>query len=264
MTDIAASGLAAYGLDFPGFGASSMRSALDGEVRNGPPLMRAPDAARAIAAAVDYLQGVRGIKELHIVAHSWGTLPAALFASTNSQSVASLTLFGPIVAGPEPQSVSRQGGWWEITAPERYEQLRYRQLLPPNVDLLEPAIHARWQSDFEESARTGGHFHEGSVRIPAGPVVDIAEAHLGIYPYVREHLHLPILLVHGNYDNQVDHNGAQTFLRGCRNAPLRWHLEIDGGTHVLHLEHNRHSLYAAVAAFIGTVSGSHYDFARAC
>jgi hypothetical protein len=46
---------------------------------------------------------------------------------------------------------------------------------------------------------------------------------------------------------------AAAFLARFTGSPLRWQLQIDDGTHVMHLERNRRSLYQSVAAFIATV-----------
>jgi hypothetical protein len=50
----------------------------------------------------------------------------------------------------------------------------------------------------------------------------------------------------------VDDAGAATFLARFRGSPLRWRLRIDHGTHVMHLERARRSLYESVDAFIRT------------
>jgi len=49
---------------------------------------------------------------------------------------------------------------------------------------------------------------------------------------------------------------AATFLARFSGSPMKWQLQIDDGTHVMHLERNRRSLYESVAAFIAAVEAS--------
>ena len=60
-------------------------------------------------------------------------------------------------------------------------------------------------------------------------------------------------VVYGDYDTVVNDDGASRFLARFTHSPLRWRLRIDDGTHVMHLEQNRRSLYASVNAFIHAV-----------
>jgi pimeloyl-ACP methyl ester carboxylesterase len=97
----------------------------------------APEAAEQIALAVSYLRGQRGVPTLHVVAHSWGTLPAAAFAAAHSAEIRSLTLFGPVVPTPgTPEPTSKRGAWYAMTAQDRLERLHFRGALPPGESLL--------------------------------------------------------------------------------------------------------------------------------
>ena len=76
-------------------------------------------------------------------------------------------------------------------------------------------------------------------------------------PYARSaQVHIPVFVVYGDYDNVVDDDGAALFLAKFAASPLKWRLRIDHGTHVVHLEKNRKSLYGSVAAFIQTVDAT--------
>jgi alpha-beta hydrolase superfamily lysophospholipase len=88
------------------------------------------------------------------------------------------------------------------------------------------------------------------IRIPEGPNVDIAAAMRGIYPYDAADIKVPVFVVYGNYDVIVDDAGASAFLARFTASPMKWRLRIDDGTHVMHLERNRRSLYESVNAFI--------------
>lgn len=242
-------GYLACGLDFVGFGAASRPPAMSGG-EAGAPVTRATDAAVQIALAVEELRMSRGITRVHLVAHSWGTVPAAAYAAAHPHALASLTLFGPVVPVPHPEDAPGSTAWWGITAQTRYSQLRYANVLPPNMVLLEPAVDAHWAARFEASAPHVPGDPPAQLRIPAGPLADIVEAQAGRYPYAAEDIRVPVFVVYGDHDTVVGDTGAAAFLARFRASPLRWRLRIDHGTHVMHLERARRSLYESVDAFI--------------
>jgi len=152
MSYMADRGYLACGLDFLGFGESSHPAAMKAAPQGAPPVDRAAEAARQIALAVDYMRRQRGVTRLHLVAHSWGTIPAATYAAGSPSTVASLTLFGPVVPKPEKHPEKVDFAWWPLSAQTRYEQLEFTDVLPPAMHLLEPAVHARWAGQFAASA----------------------------------------------------------------------------------------------------------------
>lgn len=253
MSYMADRGYLACGLDFLGFGESSHPAAMQAAAQGEPPVDRAAEAARQIALAVDYMRRQRGIARLHLVAHSWGTIPAATYTAGSPSTVASLTLFGPVVPKPEKHPEKVDFAWWPLSAQTRYEQLKFTDVLPPTMHLLEPAVHARWAGQFAASAPPSSKAPNGDLRIPAGPLADLAAAEADRYPYAQDKVTCPVFVVLGDYDTVVDRAGGAAFLARFVTSPLKWLVQIDHGTHVMHLEKNRHSLYSSVQAFIAAV-----------
>ncbi|HEV2538745.1 MAG TPA: alpha/beta fold hydrolase [Frateuria sp.] len=250
MAFAARRGYLACGLDFIGFGASSRPPSMTGGGA-GMPVTRAPDAAAQIALAVERLRAAPGIGAVHLVAHSWGTLPAAAFAAAHPRALASLTLFGPVTPAAHPKFEPVRNAWWGISAQERYQQLRYAQVLPPGKVLLEPAVDAVWAGRFQASVPRVAGDRPGQLRIPSGPLADIGDAEAGRYPYVASGVRVPVFVVYGDYDTVVGGDAAAAaFLERFSASPLRWRLCIDDGTHVMHLERARRSLYESVDAFL--------------
>lgn len=242
-------GYLACGLDFLGFGDSTRPPAMSGG-EAGVPVTRAPEAALQIALAVDYLRAVRHMTRVHLVAHSWGTIPAAAYAAAHPHALASLTLFGPVTPLTHASASPVRTAWWGITAQARYQQLRYADVLPPGSILLEPAVAGGWVARFDESAPHLEGDPPGQLRIPSGPLADIDDAQAGRYPYRAVDVRVPVFVVYGDHDTVVDDAAAAPFLAGFSASPLRWRLRIDHGTHVMHLERARRSLYESVDAFI--------------
>ncbi|MGH8084555.1 MAG: alpha/beta fold hydrolase [Lysobacter sp.] len=255
----ATDGRIACGLDFSGFGDSAYPEAMQHAPDNVSPSVRSADAVAQISAAVARLRKEYGASRIHLVAHSWGTIPAAHFAAEHPQVLSSLTLFGPVVpTDKEPQNESPYA-WYPLRATDRYEQLKYRGVLPAGLELLEPAVHERWTTEFAASAQALQDKPEDTLRIPAGPVFDIGAMKAGRFPYDPGAIRVPVFVVFGDYDTLVDHHGARRFLDRFSASPLKWRLRLDHGTHVMHLERNRHSLYRAVNAFIATVEDTHLE-----
>lgn len=251
MKFMARQGFLACGLDFLGFGESSRPAAMAGAAEGAAPVTRAPEAAREIAAAIDYLQRKRGMGRVHLVAHSWGTIPAATYAAAHPDALASLTLFGPVVPKPGEKAEAVHVAWWTITAEARYRQLQFKDVLPSELSLLEPAVAQRWAARFDASVPHIEGDKAGDLRIPAGPAADIdAVAADGNYPYDAASIQVPVFVVYGDYDTVTNDAGAAAFLAKFSASPLKWRMRIDHGTHVMHLERNRHSLYQSVDAFI--------------
>lgn len=242
-------GYLACGLDFLGFGAATRPPAMAGG-EAGVPVTRATEAVAQIALAVEELRTSHGIAKVHLVAHSWGTVPAAAYAAAQPHALASLTLFGPVVPIARPEEAPAPHAWWGITAQARCRQLRYTDVLPSGMELLEPAVNVRWAERFEASAPHVPGDPPAQLRIPSGPLADIAEAQAGRYPYAADDIRVPVFVVYGDQDTVVGDTGAAAFLARFRASPLRWRLRIDHGTHVMHLERSRRSLYESVDAFI--------------
>ena len=251
---VAASGYLACGFDFVGFGASSRPAAMLEAADRAAPVLRTPEAAEQSALAVDYLRSKRGLSAVHVVAHSWGTLPAAAFAAAHSAEIRSLTLFGPVVPVPgAPTQTAKRGAWYAMKAEDRLERLHFKGALPPGKSLLDPQVGQRWAREYAASGPLVAGDAPGLLRIPEGPNADVDAATAGLLPYAPADVRVPVFVVYGNYDLIVDDAGASAFLERFTASPLKWRMRIDDGTHVMHLDRTRRSLYESVAAFMRTV-----------
>lgn len=251
MDFMAKQGFLACGLDFLGFGASSRPEAMLEPAAAHAPLLRVPEAAREIGIAIAYMRRSRDIREIDLVAHSWGTIPAADFAANHAGALRSLTLFGPVMPMPGSQPEAEHVAWFGMTAEERLQQLYFSDVLPRGVVLLEPAVTRRWARAFEASAPHVTGDPPGNIRIPDGPVADFEEVNAGVLPYTPSKVTAPILMVYGKHDVWSNLPYAGAFAAKFTSSPLKWQLCIDDGTHVMHLERNRMSLYESVLGFIG-------------
>jgi pimeloyl-ACP methyl ester carboxylesterase len=251
LSYIAQKGYLACGLDFLGYGESSRPAAMLVPAERAAPVSRAHEAAAQIALAVEYLHKTREVTHVHVVAHSWGTIPATTFAATHPTQLQSLTLFGPIVAQDGgDRSPEKHGAWFALKADDRLEQLHFKHALPAGMKLLDPAVDQRWAEEFAASSPRIGDDLPGVLRIPEGPNVDIEQAAAGLFPYDPKSIRVPVFVVYGSYDTVLNDATAAAFTQRFTGSPLKWRLRIDDGTHVMHLDRSRRSLYESVAAFM--------------
>jgi pimeloyl-ACP methyl ester carboxylesterase len=242
MDDWNARGFDAWAFDFAGYGGSDRYT---GGMQSDAMPGRAPEAAAQIARVVSHIASATGRSSVAIVAHSWGTIPAALFAAQNPRAVNALCLFGPIL--------QRDG---DVKAPcEKYLQVTVEQQFArfcaevpsghPPV-LIEPRL-AAWGPAYLASDPGASLRAPAAVKIPNGPATDIAEAWSGRLAYNPRDLRCPLLCVRGEWDTlttDTDATWLQSRASICRDVKIR------KGTHLMHLEHSRDDLFSAAGKFL--------------
>jgi pimeloyl-ACP methyl ester carboxylesterase len=251
MDDWNARGFDAWAFDFAGFGGSD-RYGDDAQSETIPG--RAPQAAAQIARVMSYIAAITGHSSVAIVAHSWGTIPAALFAAQNPQAVNALCLFGPVL---------RRDGEAKTSAREKYrlvtiEQQRARFIEDVPSDhppvLIEPEL-ADWGPAYLASEPGASLRFPAAVKIPNGPAADIAAAWSGNLAYDPGRLQCPVLCVRGEWDS-VTSDADAAWLLSRLSHPARRDVKISKGTHLMHLEHSREDLFVAVGDFLKENAGA--------
>lgn len=249
MDDLADRGFDVWAFDFAGYGGSERQAALSG-AQDGAPVGRALDAGKQIARVVDHLLRVTGRARVSLIAHSWGTIPAGLFAAQHPERIARLCLFGPIgqrdTAGlPAPESAVT---WRLVSVAEQLA--RFASELPDGHApvLLEPELHA-WGPAYLASDPEAGARVPRAIKIPAGPVADVLAAWSGALGWRPEDVRAPALIVRGEWDRVSSDADAAWLLRRL-GSPIRELTTVPAGTHLLHLERNRDALFAAAGKFL--------------
>ncbi len=249
MDDLAARGFAAWAFDFAGYGGSGRWPEMNG-AQDGVPLGRAPAAAAQIARIVGHIVEATGRPRVSIVAHSWGTIAAALYATQHPERVARLCLFGPVVHRerqdmPPPDTAGR---WQLVTLAQQHA--RFIKDVPsghPPV-LIEPQLE-RWGPAYLATDPDAPTRTPLSVKVPGGPVADIYAAWSGALAYRPEKIACPVLVARGEWDSTSDDRDAACLLSRIR-APEKRDAKIPKGTHLMHLEQSREGLFAAVGDFL--------------
>ncbi len=244
-----AAGFDAWGFDFAGYGESQRYPAMLHAADAAPPVGRVDAAERQLATV---LRAVRSRASegppVHLIAHSWGTLAALRCASAFADSLASLTLFGPVVQREGPPDPVSAPAWRTLTIWEQYR--RFIADVPrgePHV-LLDRHIDA-WASAYLATDPASALREPPAVQVPAGPGVDIGALWSGESLVDASRVRTPTLLVRGEWDSACDDRDAARLLRSMTNAPARDRV-LAKGTHLMHLEAGRIDLQRAVNDFL--------------
>jgi pimeloyl-ACP methyl ester carboxylesterase len=243
-------GFDVWAFDFAGFGGSARPAGMNAPAAEGPPLGRAPEAAAQIGAVINYIRSERGGARVHIVAHSWGTIAAGLFAGNDAEAIGRLVFFGPIaqrqIEGlPSPDQI---GAWREVSIADQLK--RFIEDVPPDHPpvLIEPDL-AQWGPAYLATDPDAIGRAPPAVRIPSGPQADIIAAMSGRLSYPPGRVAAPTLIVRGAWDN-LCRDADAAWLMNALGASEKSDVVIPAATHLMHLEHGREGLFTATADWL--------------
>lgn len=252
-----AAGFAAWGLDFAGYGRSEdypeMASAA--EPGAGDPPGRAAEAATQIERAVRAIRAKTGAPAVSLIAHSWGTMAAGLFAATHPGLVDRLVLFGPVVQRLTLKTVPALPAWRLVTVDAQKQ--RFLEDVPAGEPaVLDEADFARWAEIYLRLDPASGSRTPPSVRTPNGPQADIMAAWSGSLAYDPARISAPALIVRGAWDSLCTDDDAAWLRQALVRAAHVADVKIPKATHLMHLERGRTALHAAVNEFLNAKRGS--------
>lgn len=250
-------GLAAFAVDIRGYGDSQRPPGMDASTHAGEPPVRAIEATEDVRAAI------RTVRErfscpVHLVGTSWGSMIAgALLVGSNTPDLASVTLHAPVF---EPTGDLVDGLVDGVTEPFRTvgkteARSRWNEQVPSDpparirggTEASDPAFEAFWESLVSSGQGIDG---EDAIVAPNGTLQDLSEASRGNHVYDPAVIDVPTLVIRGSLDPTATREDALRIYDGL-DVPddESAYVEIEGGTHFVHLERRRTALYEAVDAF---------------
>ncbi|HKX32557.1 MAG TPA: alpha/beta fold hydrolase [Blastocatellia bacterium] len=250
MDDLSAAGFDVWALDFAGYGGSDRYPEMSVPSESNPPLGRAEICSRQLAAAIDFIRAHRQIGRVSIIAHSWGTLAAGLYATQQPEKVGRLVLFGPpAMRHSEGAEDEGRRAWWCVT--EEAQQKRFYGYVPPGErPVMDPKHFAIWGPAYLETDADSFRRSPPCVRVPNGPVADLEDSWHGRFVYDPAKIESPVLIIRGEWDTVTTYRDAQWLYQSLRSAPIKRDVVISRGTHVMHLEQSRFQLYREVQTFL--------------
>jgi pimeloyl-ACP methyl ester carboxylesterase len=245
-----AAGLDAWAFDFAGYGGSDRPAVFDQDADDAPPYGRGEAAASEVVAVLEHIRRERPDAPIHVVAHSWGTLPARLAAIARPDLVARLVLFGPVVRRDgQATASSREPAWTLLTAAQ--QRPRQRTGMPDNLPTpVDDAELDRWCEAYLDSDPTSRSRTPRSAKVPNGPGADIDALWAGTSPVDDGRIRQPTLIVRGEWDHVTTDADAARLFAALTGAADRRDVKIAGGNHWLHLQPRRRALWAETLSFL--------------
>jgi pimeloyl-ACP methyl ester carboxylesterase len=247
--ELCAGGFDVWALDFLGYGSSDRYPEMTETADRRPPLCRAEDASRQIAAAVSAIRDRRDVARISVIAHSWGTIAAGRFACRCPDLIHRLVFFGPIARRNGVGGVPAFPNWRSVTLQEQWD--RFTAEVPAG----EPPVLSRrhfsdWGERYLDSDPASRKHTPAGVRTPSGPWFDIACAHHGDLAYDPAQVRAPIAIIRGEWDTLCTDADAGWLMGNFASSPLRRDVKIGRATHLMHLEAARYALYRETEAFL--------------
>jgi pimeloyl-ACP methyl ester carboxylesterase len=249
--DLNAAGFDVWGLDFLGYGESDRYPEMAEAADAHPPLGRAEDASRQIAAAARFILDHHAARRLSIIAHSWGTIAAARFAGEHPSLVDRLVLFGPIArrTPPDHEPAPALPAWRTVSLEDQWT--RFVEDVPPGEQPVLSRVHfTDWGERYLDSDPDSRRRSPAGVRIPAGPVADILDAWHGNLAYDPALVRAPVAIIRGAWDGVVPDDDARRLFDAFTSSPIKRDIKIGRATHLMHLETMRFALYRESIAFL--------------
>jgi pimeloyl-ACP methyl ester carboxylesterase len=242
-------GFDAWGLDFAGYGRSERPAVFAADPHSAPPWGDYRMGAAQIAAAIAAIRRERPRAPIHLLAHSWGTLPARQAAIEHPDAVSKLVLFGPVATREGPRENAPAPAWALIGAAE--QRPRQRSGLPADAPTPVSAEEIeRWCAAYLATDPDSAARSPPAVRIPNAPIADIDRLWAGESLADHARLRQPTLIVRGEWDHVTTDADAARLYAELSAAAERRDVKISGGNHWLHLQPRRTALWSTVSAFL--------------
>lgn len=249
MDQLQTAGLDAWAFDLAGYGGSDRPRAFDQDAMAAPPFGQCMAAAEQIAAVLRHIRSQRPGVPIHVIAHSWGTLPAQQAAIDHPELVSSLVLFGPVVTRDGAADATQQPAWTLYTAAQ--QRPRQRSGLPDHAPTpVSDEELERWCAAYLDSDPTSSQRTPRSAKVPNGPGADIGLLWSGKSIVDSRKILQPTLIVRGEWDHVTTDADAKRLFDALSGMRDKRDMKISGGNHWLHLQPRRQALWAEALSFL--------------
>lgn len=241
---LCAAGFDVWGLDFYGFGHSDRYAEMGQPPTENSALCVAEDAAKQVEAAVRFILAHQDIEKISLISHSWGSMPAGLFAGIHSALVDRWVLFAPI-GRREPVRYEQPAtfpAWRIVTLEDQWN--RFVEDVPAHEPPVLSRVHfEEWGQRYLDSDPESRGRDPSGVKTPLGPFSEIIKAWHGHLAYDPALVRSPIVIIRGEWDGLMLDDDAQWLFNAFTKSPQKRDIKIGRGTHLMHLETMRLALW---------------------
>ena len=247
--ELADAGFHVWGLDFLGFGASDRYPEMAASAEHHAPLGRADSACRQLERAVRFICDWHRAPRISLIAHSWGTIAAGLFAGQFPELIERLVFFGPITWRPGKAAPASYPAWQCISLDDQWT--RFTEDVPKRAaPVLSQRHFAEWGELYLDTDPQSRTRKPARVKTPSGPWQDVAAAWIGELGYDPGLIRAPLAILRGEWDNVTTDADARWLFDAATGSPIRRDVKISRATHLMHLEESRHQLYQEARCFL--------------
>jgi pimeloyl-ACP methyl ester carboxylesterase len=244
-------GFDVWGLDFYGFGNSDRYREMNEPASGTAPLCVAEDAAEQVEAAVRFILGHQNIDKLSLISHSWGSMPAGLFAGRHPALVDRLVLFAPI-ARREPRRYEQPAAfpaWRTVTVEDQWN--RFVEDVPAHEQPVLSRVHfEEWGQRYLDSDPDSRARDPAGVKTPLGPFSEIIKFWHGQLAYDPAAVRAPVAIIRGEWDGLIPDDDARWLFDAFTHSPVKRDIKISRGTHLMNLEVMRFALWRESIEFL--------------
>lgn len=243
-------GFDVWGLDFYGFGHSDRYPEMNQPAAGTAPLC-VHKMPRRSSSAARFILGHQNIQKLSLISHSWGSMPACLFAGWHPALVDRLVLFAPISrrAPRRCEQPPTFPAWRMITLEDQWN--RFIEEVPAHEPPVLSRIHFDdWGRRYLDSDPDGRSRDPTGVKTPLGPFSEIIKAWHGHLAYDPAIVRVPVAIIRGEWDGVIPDDDARWLFDAFTHAPVKRDIKIGRGTHLMHLEMMRFALWRESAGFL--------------
>ncbi len=242
-------GMDAWSFDFVGYGDSDRPACFAQPALQNPVFGRCKSAAEQVIAVLAHIREQRPITPIHLVAHSWGCLPAQQAAIDRPDLIARLVLFGPPMLRDGNILNQAAPAWALISAAD--QRPRHRSGLPDEAATpVDESEIERWCAAYLRTDRTAAERTPLTVKVPFGPMHDIAELFAGRQIVASGRITQPTLIVRGEWDHITTDADARRLFDALSRARDRRDIKIAKANHWMHLQPARTALWAETLSFL--------------
>ena len=249
--ELNAAGFDVWGLDFYGFGFSDRYPEMDLPGELNAPLCNAGESHEQLQCAAQFILAHHAAPRLSVIAHSWGCMPACIFAGTHPTLIDRLVLFGPIArrAARRYETAPTAPAWSLVSIENQWK--RFVEDVPSDVAPVLSQVHFDdWAECYLDSDPDSRTRDPAAVKVPSGPANDILRAWHGQPVYEPALVRAPVALIRGEWDGLIPDQDARSLFDSFTASPIKRDIKINRATHLMHLEAMRFALYRESIGFL--------------